>query len=110
MTKLWLLPAAAVFLAAAAACSSQTTTNDDDTASGIDKDAGYTREGSTYDSTPSPDSGLGELRFQPSNSYSGYDGSHKFVVPVAVYDSAADLKVTADGAMVTPTKLKNPVN
>lgn len=85
-------------------------TEDGSDSSSVDKDAGFKREGSVYDSKPSPDSGLGELRFQPSKSYSGYDGTHTFKVPVAVYDSADDLKVTADGATVTPTKLKNPVN
>ena len=101
MTKLWFVPVTIAFLAAAAACSSSSAPEDDTDSSGGKKDAGFTREGSTYDSTPSPDSGLGELRFQPPKSYSGYDGSHKFVVPVAVYDAASDLKVTAAGASIT---------
>jgi len=75
-------------------------------------DGGYSRDGSTYDSAPPPDSGLGQLRFQPTLAYSGFDGTHTFQVPVAVYDSASDLTVTAadpSAATVTPAKLVNPV-
>jgi hypothetical protein len=113
--------AAAVLVASAAsavACSSSpagSPAGDDDESGASDgeKDAGFTRDGSTYDSSPSPDSGLGELRFQPSVSYSGYDGAHTFQVPVAVYDGASDLSVTADdpsSVAIAPAALKNPVN
>jgi hypothetical protein len=76
-------------------------------------DAGFHRDGSVYDSQPSPESGLGELRFQPAMTYSGYDGTHTFIVPIAVYDAADDLEVTTtdpSAATVTPKKLRNPVN
>lgn len=97
------------------ACSSTTTKLvEDDTPGSADGDVtNYQRDGSTYDSAPEPDSGLGLLRFQPTKSYSGWDGTHTFQIPVAVYDSASDLKVTADdpaSVEIVPTKLKNPVN
>lgn len=68
------------------------------------KDAGY-------DSQPSLDSGLGVLSFSPEQSYSGFDGVHTFKVPVAVYDAADDLKVTAadpSAATIAPVKLVQP--
>lgn len=103
------------FVAAIAACSStQTQLVDDDSSNATDGDAAsYTRDGSTYDSAPTPDSGLGLLRFQPAQSYSGWDGTHAFQVPVAVYDGASDLQVSADdpsSVTITPAALKNPVN
>jgi hypothetical protein len=76
-------------------------------------DSGFSREGSTYDSEPSPESGLGQLRFHPSTAYSGYDGTHTFIVPIAVYDAAEDLEVVATdqaAATITPKKLQKPVN
>jgi hypothetical protein len=58
----------------------------------------------------SPDSGLGVLGFRPATSYSGFDGTHSFKVPVAVYDADSDLVVTADnGATVEPKELVTPV-
>ncbi|MBN9160511.1 MAG: hypothetical protein BGO98_02445 [Myxococcales bacterium 68-20] len=65
-----------------------------------------------FDTKPSAESGLGVLTFMPETSYSGHDGTHTFTVPVAVYDSADDLKVTADdpaAAEVVPKVLANPV-
>jgi hypothetical protein len=62
--------------------------------------------------TPSADSGLGELLIRPSRLYSGFDGTHTFTVPVAVYDSAADLTLTADDPAavdIVPKQLANPV-
>ncbi len=76
-------------------------------------DAGFQRDGSVYDSAPSPDSGLGVLRFSPTQAFSGYDGSHAFKVPVAVYDAASDLRVTVadpSAATIAPTTLENPIN
>ncbi len=68
------------------------------------------RDGSVYDSTPSPTSGLGVLRFMPEALYSGSDGTHTFKVPVAVYDAASDLSVTASSPSVSlvKTRLKAP--
>ena len=102
--------AGSVFLAAYAgvfACSSTQTTYVDepeDEQPGV-KDAGF-------DTKPSGDTGLGILTFMPEKSYSGFDGTHAFVVPVAVYDSGDDLQVTADdpsAVEIVPKKLTNPV-
>ncbi len=64
------------------------------------------------DSTrPSPDSGLGILTFRPTEAYSGFDGEHPYKVPIAVYDAADDLKVTAEdttAAGIEPVKLEHP--
>jgi hypothetical protein len=63
-----------------------------------------------FDSRPDPDSGLGELVFRPETLYSGFDGTHTFTVPVAVYDSGDDLQVTASkpaSVQITPKKLVN---
>jgi hypothetical protein len=61
---------------------------------------------------PSPDSGLGILTFRPDQGFSGVDGVHTFTFPVAVYDSANDLKVTSSDPSVeiVPKQLVNPVN
>ncbi len=84
--------------------------NDDDGSSGSTprapdpKDAGY-------DSQPSLDSGLGVLSFSPEQAYSGFDGVHTYKVPVAVYDAADDLKVTAtdpSSVAIAPVKLAQP--
>jgi hypothetical protein len=79
-----------------------------------DKDSGtFQREGSVYDSAPSPESGLGEILFRPDKVFTGTDGTHSFKVPVAVYDADSDLTVTSsDGTALTltPTELVNPVN
>lgn len=79
-----------------------------------DKDSGaFERDGSIYDSTASPESGLGEMLFRPDKVYTGTDGTHTFKVPVAVYDSDDDLDVTAsDGSAlsIAKTTLKNPVS
>lgn len=107
--------AVALGVGALVACSSEATNpgaNDD--GSDDTKDAAdFKRDGSVYDSSPSPESGLGELLFRPDRVYTGRDGTHTFKVPVAVYDSDADLTVTADdpsGLTVTKTTLVNPVN
>lgn len=41
------------------------------------------------------DSTIGELQFRPSELYSGFDGTHSFKVPFAVYNGADDVEVTA---------------
>ncbi|HEY8073249.1 MAG TPA: hypothetical protein VIF62_04050 [Labilithrix sp.] len=117
MTKLSAVSGLSVIfgLAVLAACSAAPAQDDSgDDSSSVTKDGGtFVRDGSTYDSTPSSDSGLGELRFQPSQSFSGYDGAHAFTVPVAVYDYGSDLKLTADdpsAVAIKPAKLVNPVN
>jgi hypothetical protein len=112
--------ACALAVSALVACSSSTVTpgSQDDGSSGssggADPDAStFTRDGSSYDSAVSPESGLGELLFRPSKVFSGTDGTHTFKVPLAVYDSDADLSVTASdpsGITLAPTKLKNPVS
>src|SRR5688572_4940244 len=87
--------------ALAFACSSTTTSYVDEPEEPGVSDAGF-------DSQPSPDSGLGVLTFMPEESFSGFDGTHAFKVPVAVYDSADDLQVTAtdpSAAEIVPTKL-----
>lgn len=92
--------------AGAVACSSEPeATYIDEPVPGEPQDAGF-------DSTPSPDSGLGVLTFRPDRSYSGFDGTHTFIVPVAVYDSASDLEVTADDPSavdIVPKTLAKPV-
>jgi hypothetical protein len=102
-------------LGALAACSSSETPARDDGSSGSpDKDSGLQRgDGSVADSTPSPESGLGELLFRPNKVYTGVDGTHTFKVPVAVYDFDSDLTVTANdpsAVTIAKTSLKNPVS
>lgn len=110
MKKLGWISITASSAAVVFACSSTPAASgddDDDT-----EDAGnYEREGSVYDSTPAADSSLGVLRFSPDKSYSGFDGTHSFKVPIAVYDGTSDLKVSLDDAAegtLTPVKLVNP--
>lgn len=119
MQKLALFGSAcALAVSALVACSSSTVTpsaQDDGSSGGAaDKDASaFTRDGSVYDSTVSPESGLGTLLFRPDKVFSGTDGSHTFKVPLAVYDSDADLVVTASdpsGLTLAKTTLKNPVS
>ncbi len=101
----------ALLVAALLACSP--TAEQPLEADGEETDAGPQRDGSTYDSSVSPESGLGELLFRPDKLYTGTDGTHTFRVPVAVYDAADDLTVTASdssGITLTKTALKNPVN
>ncbi len=110
--------AGAVALGALVACSS--SSNDlpgpgGGSSGGTDKDSGatFTRDGSIYDSTPSPESGLGQLLFRPNVVYSGVDGSKTFKVPLAVYDGESDLVVTASdptALTLAKTTLKNPVS
>jgi hypothetical protein len=110
--------ACALGVSALVACSSSSSDlpgPDDGTSGGSDTDSGVTfvRDGSVYDSTPSPESGLGQLLFRPNLVYSGVDGTHTFKVPLAVYDSDTDLVVTpSDPSALTlaKTTLKNPVS
>ncbi|MBS2017816.1 MAG: hypothetical protein JST00_33370 [Deltaproteobacteria bacterium] len=93
--------------AALLACSSSTTVEPGEE----ETDGGTTAKDGSADSTPSPESGLGELLFRPSTLYSGVDGTNTFVAPVAVYDADSDLTVTASdpsAVTITPVKLKNP--
>lgn len=65
-----------------------------------------------FDSTPAPDSGLGVMSFSPDSLFSGFDGEHAFKVPIAVYDAADDVVVTAkdpSAATIVAVKLANPV-
>lgn len=101
--------------AALVACSSSSAdtlgSSGGATSSGGESDAGPARDGSAYDSAPSPTTGLGTLRFTPDHVYTGTDGTHTFQVPVAVYDFDTDLEVTAsDTSAVTIAKatLQNP--
>jgi hypothetical protein len=48
-----------------------------------------------FDSTPAADAGLGVMSFSPDSAFSGFDGEHAFKVPIAVYDAADDLIVSA---------------
>lgn len=76
--------------------------------------ANYTRDGSVYDSAPNTTSELGLLRFMPSIASSGFDGTHTFKVPIAVYDAdPADLEVTMDdpsAAKIVKTALEHPIS
>jgi hypothetical protein len=52
-----------------------------------------------------------ELTILPENVYSGFDGTHSFKAPVAVYEAGSDLTVTAEdpsAVEVTPTALLTP--
>jgi hypothetical protein len=97
-----------VFAAAYAgvfACSSTETKYVDEPEGPGGKDAGF-------DSQPSAESGLGILTFMPERSFSGFDGTHTFTIPVAVYDSSDDLEITADDPAavdIVPKKLEKPV-
>jgi mono/diheme cytochrome c family protein len=65
-----------------------------------------------FDSTPAADSGLGVLSFSPDSVFSGFDGEHAFKVPVAVYDAADDLVVSAkdpSAASIVAVKLTQPL-
>lgn len=120
MNKLaWFGAAASVtFVGALLACSSSEPALDDGSSgsSGTpDKQdaANFKRDGSDYDSQPSPESGLGELLFRPSKVYTGVDGTRTFKIPVAVYDSDPDLTVTVSdpsALTIAKTTLTNPVN
>lgn len=108
MTLRWyyLFPAAALaFATVVIACKGTETTYVDDDSPDDDDATGDA-------SMPPPDSGLGLLDFRPSEMYSGFDGTHPFKVPFAIYDAADDLVVTASNpAAVTLEKveLKSPV-
>lgn len=116
MNKIAFLGAAlAIGVGALVACSSEATNPGAGSSSGdTEKDASdFKRDGSVYDSAPSPESGLGEILFRPDRVYTGRDGTHTFKVPVAVYDADSDLTITADdpsAVTITKTTLKNPVN
>lgn len=65
-----------------------------------------------FDSRPAPDSGLGILHFRPEQTYSGFDGTNTFRVPIAVYDADDDLTVVATDPStvdIVPKQLANPV-
>ena len=92
----------AVLGAAAVACSSTKTTYVDDPIPVADAGG---------DSAVASDAGFGVLSFRPATAFSGFDGTHTFQVPVAVYNAGADVTVTADDASaadVTPASLLNP--
>ena len=116
MGKVALLGAACAFaLGAVLACSSSSNAPAEGAVPADEgKDAAsFVRDGSVYDSTASPESGLGELMFRPDQVYSGIDGTRVFKVPLAVYDADADLTVTvSDPSAVVLAKatLKNPVS
>ena len=116
MTKIALFGAVACVLGVSAlfACSSDPAPIGPEEEEEETKDAAdFKRDGSVYDSQASPESGLGELLFRPSKVYTGRDGTHTFKIPVAVYDSDADLTVTSsDPSALTLAKatLTNPVS
>ncbi len=77
----------------------------------VEEDEEEEEEDGGFVTKPSPDSGLGILTFMPKEAYSGYDGEHTYKVPLAVYDSADDLEVTATDSSsveIVPTALENP--
>jgi hypothetical protein len=91
-----------------AACSSSSNTTDPGGDDDDDDDTTKIPDAST----PPADSGLSVLRLTPSREFSGFDGTHSFKVPIAVYGAKAtdNVTLTADdpaGAVITPTKLKN---
>lgn len=99
----WLLASLTISTAAAAlfACTAAPAgaSRSDSNVEGEDKEdrlADFKRDGSAFDSAPPPSSALGKLRFMPSEVYSGNDGEHTFQIPIAVYDSDADLEVTTE--------------
>ena len=52
----------------------------------------------------------GALTIAPAQTHSGFDGTHKYRVPVAVYGAFTDVKLTGDSAKVTvePMQLVDP--
>lgn len=103
-------PLAFAVLLAGAACSSAPLASSSRGDRG-DDDAVLERDGSVFDSAPQPDSGLGTLRFMPSNAFSGFDGEHTFQVPIAVYDASDDLEVEPvdpTAATIAPAELAAP--
>jgi hypothetical protein len=100
---LLVLPFAAVVLVVNAACTHEVTKavpdgDDDDSAR---NDAGVPL-----------DSGLGVLEFKPPAMYSGFDGTHTFKAPFAIYGSGDDVKVTCSDSSavdITPETLATPV-
>lgn len=106
----WLVPTLALgavsAMAAAAACAPDLGNEVIDVPDGSEP-----AEAGDFDSTPSPESGLGTMLFRPSAVFTGHDGAHTFVAPLAVYDAEGDLTVTADDPAVTveAKALVNPV-
>ncbi len=89
--------AAAVSVVALAACSSETGSSSGSSGTTPPGDGGRTPLDATLDSAPPEDSGLGFVDIRPSNPlYGGFDGTHDFRVPFAVYGAGADLKLTSD--------------
>src|SRR5687767_10989454 len=70
-----------------------------------DEDSGTGGSDAGFDSKPPEDSSF-KFEFRPLKSFSGYDGTHTFKAPVAVYDSESDLKVTGDTSAVTIEPVK----
>jgi hypothetical protein len=104
LRSVWLLLSLAVTVSVAAACTHEVTKEVDDPSADDDDDDDTT-------SKPPDDSGLGVLTFRPSTMYSGFDGTHAFKVPFAVYDYDDDVKVTASPAgavTLTEQTLANP--
>lgn len=69
--------------------------------------------GSDPGSQPPVDAPDVELQVMPFASYSGYDGTHSFKVPIAVYGAGTDLTLTASdpsAVNITKVKLTNPGN
>ena len=94
----------AAICAASTACSETEVRYVDEVDDARGQDAGS-------DASPLPDSRLARLTFRPERAFSGFDGTHAFTVPVAVYGAADDLVVTATDpstAEIVPKKLANP--
>lgn len=85
-----LLPIAGIVFGLVIACTHEATKLVDDPAGDDDDD--------DASSLPPTDSGLGLLSFKPSDIYSGFDGTHTFKVPFAIYDYGDDVTVTASPA------------
>lgn len=105
--RLQLFSALIAAAAVAAACSSSSPAADP---GGDDDDDDDTTADAS--STPPADSGLSVLHLSPSREFSGFDGTHTFKVPIAVYGAKdpSAVKLTADdpaSATITPVKLKN---
>jgi len=95
----------------AAACSSTTTTSvpvaDDGDGGGAGNDGGSA-------SPPNGgyvDAAVPDLTILPLKAYSGFDGTHKFQVPIGVYGAGADLTFSASPAatvQIDPARLSDP--
>ncbi len=111
----WLTPTLALTVAlVAAACSSPGAAVDDgepadagkvkNTADAKAADSGAAGEGYVDATTP-------QLTILPLKAFSGFDGTHTFRVPIAIYGGGKDLTLTASDAalaQIDPTSLTNP--